>query len=313
MEKTSHPIREHSVGRSFLFLLIGAVCIGFAPIFAKLALETGKVSPAAAGFWRMFFGSLCLSLIWSKSFAALKMTKSEWKKTGWFFALPGFCFAGDLSLWHWSFEFTSIANAAILANLAAIFVPMIGYFFFGERLGIKFFLGALVAFLGLVWLIFSGHQNILNGHTHEDQMFGDFLGLITAFFYSGYLLTTKKYLNRYPTSLIMIFSSGWAAVFLIIVSLARGGNILPQTREGWLYCFLLGAVSQMTGQGLVAVAMQRLSASVSSVTLLLAPLFSSIFGVYILSQGLSFIQILSAFVVMGGIGYATLQYRTKRP
>ena len=37
-------------------------------------------------------------------------------------ALAGIFFAGDLSVWHWSILFTSVANSTLLANFAPIFV-----------------------------------------------------------------------------------------------------------------------------------------------------------------------------------------------
>lgn len=304
----SLQLQQKSMTYAYICLTVGAMCIGFAPIFAKIAVQEGSISPIAAGFWRMFFGSLTLAIGWAGSVFRLPLSREYLKRSDFLFVLPGLFFAVDLSVWHWSFEYTSIANASILANVASIIVPIVSLVFFGERLRGKFFVGAVIAFFGLVVLIHSGHSNLLSGRSHSDQALGDGLAFLAAFMYSGYLISTKRYVNRFPTFIIMVLSSAWSAIILLVVVFVKGGVLFPKTFLGWVYAIALGIVAQALGQGLVARAMRNLSASVSSVTLLLAPLLSALYGVIILQQPLSLYQILAGGIVIGGIVYAGKHY-----
>ena len=80
------------VKSSVLMVIIGAVMISFSGVYVKLA----HVSPTVSGFYRMFFGGICLVLI-----VVLKKDKI-WDGLGTFILslLCGLFFALDLFVWH---------------------------------------------------------------------------------------------------------------------------------------------------------------------------------------------------------------------
>ena len=85
-------------------LALGALAIGFAPVFAAFALkpEYGGFGPASIGFYRVFFA---LPLMWLVLWAAPEKShpapRREKRPTG-LLALAGFFFAVDLVSWHLS-------------------------------------------------------------------------------------------------------------------------------------------------------------------------------------------------------------------
>src|SRR5690242_7592949 len=94
-------------------LFVGATFIALSPIFVRLS----DVGPTASAFWRV---ALAAPLLWPLVLASRRGGEAvlPWK---WLLA-AGAAFAGDLAFWHWSIRFTSVANATLLANLAAPFV-----------------------------------------------------------------------------------------------------------------------------------------------------------------------------------------------
>src|SRR5438552_8788813 len=153
-----HPIRNpHSAirnpqsgVRAFLALIGGATGIGFAPVLVRLS-ETG---PSATAFYRLLFA---LPLLWL--WASMDQRKpSSFRRPGSRrdFALlivAGLFFTGDLSIWHWSLQFTTVANATLLTNLAPIFVTVGARIVFGDRVTPGFVLGMTLALGGAVLLV----------------------------------------------------------------------------------------------------------------------------------------------------------------
>src|SRR3954469_11143137 len=104
-------------------LLTGATFIALSPIFVRLA----DVGPTASAFWRV---ALAAPLLWLLALATRRTTplSIDWKRLGG----AGLAFAGDLGFWHWSIRFTSVANSTLLANLAAPFVTIVVWIFWGR-------------------------------------------------------------------------------------------------------------------------------------------------------------------------------------
>ena len=99
------------MNRSVAALLLGAVGIAFAPIFVRLS----PLAPTATAFWRL---ALAAPLLWLWVRAERRPLPGSWRPLIW----PGVFFAGDLALWHWSLQFTSVANSTLLANTMPVFV-----------------------------------------------------------------------------------------------------------------------------------------------------------------------------------------------
>ena len=128
--------------RSFLLLVAGAVAIGFAPIFVRLA-STG---PIATAFWRM---AIAVPVLWmfvrqqndtSSGFAAFR-SPLVW--------LAGVAFALDLAAWHFSIRLTSVTNATLLANCAVLLVPLFSWAFLRRPVGANTLGCGLLAFFGM--------------------------------------------------------------------------------------------------------------------------------------------------------------------
>ena len=72
--------------------------------------------------------------------------------------LAGLFFAGDLSVWHWSILFTSVANSTLLANFAPIFVALGAWLAFGQRVTRSFLIAMSLALIGTSLMVGSSFQ-----------------------------------------------------------------------------------------------------------------------------------------------------------
>lgn len=280
---------------AIIILLLGALCIAFAPIFVRLS----ELGPSATAFYRLLFS---LPVLWSWMALDWKSNPSGRRPAGWrdyrLLALAGVFFAGDLAVWHWSIRLTSVANATLLANFAPIFVTLGAYGIFGERFSKTFLFGMVCAICGVVILL---GDSIHISHRH---LLGDICGLVTAVFYGSYILTVGRLRATFSTATIMAWSGLTTCLVLVPITLLSGESFVAATPGGWLVLVGLALISQVSGQGMIAYALAHLSTAFGSVALLLQPVLAAVFAWVLFREGLSPFQLGGGVVVLTGVYFA---------
>ena len=279
--------------KALVSLIFGAVIIALAPIFVRLS----ELDPIATAFYRMalalpffiFWGAI--SQRWGQK-VAWRHAFLPKKRLTW---LAGFCFAGDLALWHWSIHFTSVANATLMANLAPIFVTLFAFVVFRHRFKLSFLLGIAAALIGAVLLI-QGGLSFGTG-----SLLGDGLGIATAMFYAGYILAVSELRKEESTFSVMLSTTWVSTLFLLPLMLATESNVLPTSSNAWGVLVLLALLPQCLGQGLIAYGMAHLPAAYSSISLLVQPVAAAILAWSLLNEGMGPVQVLGAIVVLAAI------------
>ena len=109
--------------KNFFILCLGAGLIGLAPMFVRWS----ELSPSWILFYRMFLALPFLALL-NIYFNRSDAFKLKSKKNFLLVAVASFAFAADMSAWHWSIEFTSVANATIFVNTASVYLVLFGVF-----------------------------------------------------------------------------------------------------------------------------------------------------------------------------------------
>jgi drug/metabolite transporter (DMT)-like permease len=304
--RTSEPISDARADAGFCAgfqparfalasLLAGAFAIGFAPIFVRLS----ELGPTATAFHRLL---LALPALWlwnalstrNGDAAARPSSRSDYVGL----AAAGVFFAGDLACWHWSINFTSVANATLLANFAPVFVALAGFAFFGERFSRMFIIGMAVALACACVLM--GQSFTLS----PINLLGDALGLVTAAFYAGYIVSVGRLRAKFSTATIMAWSGLVTCLTLFPVALGSGEDLVPMTFSGWAVLIGFALLSHAGGQSLIAYALAHLSAAFSSVSLLLQPAVAPVLAWVILGEALGSYQGLGALMILVGIYFA---------
>lgn len=268
-------------------LFAGAVFIALSPIWVRVS----EVGPTASAFWRVM---LAAPLLWIICLA--NPAGAAPRPNPRLLAAAGIAFAGDLAFWHWSIQYTSVANSTLLANLASIFVTLSAWVLWKQRPTRLFLAGLATALLGTALLVRAS----LGISAHA--LLGDALGVVTAMFYAGYLLSVKQLRDLGTATLrLMAVTTTITAALLLPVALASGEALLPPTAASWLKLLGLAWVSHCAGQGLIAYALAHLGASFSSVGLLLQPVLAGAFAWLLLAEPLSATQIAGGVIVLAGI------------
>jgi drug/metabolite transporter (DMT)-like permease len=269
-------------------LFAGACAISSSGIFVRLS-ETG---PTATAFWR---GALALPFLAVWAWAEARRDGSRWYR--WisdariFWA--GVFFTGDLALWHWSLLLTSVTLSTLEANLAPVFVVLIGWLLWRKRPQRLFVVALVIAFIGVL-LIVSPKLGQARG-----ALTGDLLGLGTAAFYAAYMIAVARLGTTYGTGAIMLRTTLIFTVLLAPLMIAQ--KIFPDTAHGWVLLLGLALIAQVVGQGLIAYALAHLPASFSSVALSVQPLAASLYAASLLGERLALVQIGGGVIVLAAI------------
>lgn len=281
----------HPVGRSLLALILGAMAIGFAPIFVRFS----EVGPTATAFWRIALALPVLALWCARERRHLSYAGLPWLLLG----FSGLMFAMDLSIWHWSIHFTTVANSTLLTNLAAVFVPLLAWLFLRQRVSRKFLVAMVIAIAGTVLLVGK------NAHISPTTLKGDALGVTTALFYAGYILGVKASRDRgVGTGTIMAIGGVVTAAVLLTVSLLTEDRLLPHSLNGWIVLCALAWVSQLGGQSLITYSLAGLPASLASLGLLIQPATAAIAAWALLGESLAPAQLAGGVILLIGLWLA---------
>ena len=278
----------------FLILAFGAVLIGFAPIFVKLS----ELSSSAITFYRMLLAIPFLFILNFKLNRTFKFKVNN-KKTFLFTALASLAFTTDLTLWHYSMNITSVSNATIIVNSSPVFVAILAYIFFKEKLSKSFITSFSITYAGILGLIYFSNNYASGG------IIGDIFCLIAAFFYGIYLLIIAK-LGKENSLNIIFYTTLFCCLFSIVPMLIQGGKLIPSDSFEWINLVLLAVLCQFGGQYLITHGIGKISASEGSVGLLMQPITATILAGFLFGEILNIIQIIFIFVALFGIYLARI-------
>ena len=282
----------------FFILLLGVAFLASGGVFVRLS-ELGTIATA---FYRILL-AMPLALAWGQCSASPRQRKSAADLPRGDFVL--FIFSGaflalDLILWHISFHHTTVANANLFCNLIPFVVVPVSWLLFGERVSRVFLTGLCVAVVG-VFVLMSGKIS-----PSPENFLGDFLAMGTAVFYGLYFLTVGRLRARYNAGEILFWGGFSCMAVLLFAAMVWEGRLIPATLQGWAWLLCLAMVSQIGGQGLVAVSLGRLPIAFSSVAVLTQPVIAAGYALLMFSETLSAVEMLGATIVMLGIWIAKL-------
>jgi len=254
------------------------------------------VGPNATNLWRFLF-ALPILAVW----AAVSRPIPSRTQTLWL-VLAGLLFGLEISLWAVALNLTTITNATLLVNLTPVFAALFGWLWFKERLSPAILAGGAVALAGAITLALARAQTGGGpAGAPEHGWLGDWLSLLGALFYAGYLMIVRAMGKDVSVGAVMFWATLAAACVAAGISFALGETMLPQTWFGWALVIGLGVLVQAGGQGLIAYGVGRLPIVVSTVLLWMQPLVAAALSWMLFDEALSATALFGAALVLAGI------------
>ena len=274
--------------------------IGWSAILVRWSGVSGLVS----AFYRLAFATIAF-VPWR--IAVHRKTPSARGESHRAAIIAGILFAVDLAFFNTAVMMTSAANASLLGVNAPIFVAFGGWMLFGERPHLRFWIGFVLAFAGLVAIVGA---DVL---VHPKLGLGDLFAVLGALCYGLYLLYVQQSRAGMDTLTFSLWSVGVGALCLLPVCLIARQPLAGFNARTWGALVALALVSQVMGQLFVAHALGRLPATLSSIVLLAQAPITALLAWPLLGEPLHAIQVLGGAMVLAGIVVVNFDRLGPRP
>ena len=281
-------------------LFLGIFTVSFAAIFIRLSEQ--EIGPYATIAHRYWIATVALGL-WV-GFQQFRKNRQDpevkpsqpLSRREWILLIAAGIIAGlDMSLWALSLTQTSVANAAVLGNLAPVFTTLGTWLIWKQGFDNRFLMGLALALGGAFTLGIEDFQ-LVPAHLQ-----GDAIALVSAVFFSAYLLTVEQLRVRLSATTVLLGCSAVASIVSTAIALGFEEHFFPTSWQGWLAIMGLALISQTVGQSLVAYSLNQLSSGLVAIAFLLEPVIAAGIAWVLFAETLSILNAVGFSLVIFGI------------
>jgi len=229
------------------------------------------------GFWRMFIAAVLLTgwVFWYK-----KMPWPKFEKKLWWLVLSGVFFFLHLWSYKYAAKNTSIANTMILFSTNPVWATAGSILLFNEKLTFRVILAYILAIVGIVILLYK------QMHFHGQTLNGDMSALISALFYSAFMLAGKKSRQLYPNLIVSNLQYVVCAFLFLIVSFVINDSLAGYDRISWTAVIGQVLIPTFLGHFLMTYLVQYMDLSLMTCGKLVEPIFAAIIAYFVFNETL---------------------------
>lgn len=286
----------------YLALLAGILFLSLSALFVRWSTAPGTVT----SLYRMSLAALTLTPIFVLNRWRSRPRSAEAGSAGigWLLfpkaallagILGGVLSALDHGTWSTSIGMTRVANATLLNNTAPIWVGLVAWFIFRERLRKTFWLGLALTMTGAT--IVLGSDMLI----HPLLSWGDLVALLSGLFYAAYFLVTQRARRMLDTLSYMWLADLAAAFTLLLINLAMRQPLSGFPAQTYLAFVGAALISQVAGHISLSYALGHLPASVVSPTMIAQPVLTALLAIPLVGEGLQPGQWIGGLAVLAGI------------
>jgi len=152
----------------------------------------------------------------------------------------GLLFAVNLVFFILSMRRTSAVNAVVIASMQPVLLLAVGHRLFGERPHRSVYIGAVVAFGGVV-VAMAG-----SGANEVATWSGDLLAVATTVLFAAYYVVSKQARAELDSTTYQLSLTVVAAVAMLPIALIAEGGLAVPSGENWV---LVAAMAVLPGTG----------------------------------------------------------------
>lgn len=309
---SSVPSSHSNLARGYPIALLSAAILSTTAILIRYLTQTYALPPLVLAFWRDSFVALTLLLVFMGFRPGLLIIGRV--QIG-FLVGYGLVLAFFNALWTMSVVLNGAAVSTVLAYSSGAFTALLGWWLLKERLSWAKIVAVLLSLVGCALV-----SEAIYAEAWRSNLIGILTGLLSGLLYAIYSLmgrsAAQRGLNPWST---LLYTFGFAAVFLFIFNLLPVGMLLPgslpspvATRPadffwlgtawaGWLILFVLAAGPTVLGFGLYNISLGYLPSSVANLILTLEPVFTAVIAYALLGERMKAIQIAGGVLILLGL------------
>ncbi len=262
-------------------------------IWSKLAFNT--YHPFTVLFFRLSIAGTIL-FVFSKSLGILQKIKKEDYKTLLLLSFfePFLYFIGE----NFGLQLVSASTASILIATIPLFMPLLGYYFFKERVTRNNIFGVIISVIGVLFVIINKDFS-LSGHP-----LGIVLLLLAVFSALGYTVVLKRITYKYNTFTIVSWQNLIASIVFFpffFFSDYQGFSKIGFIQADFIYIILLALFASNIAFILYTYALKSFGVAKVGVYTNLIPIFTIIVSYFVLDEKLGILKYLGIALVIAGL------------
>ncbi|MEX0582522.1 MAG: DMT family transporter [Sneathiella sp.] len=288
-------LKKTSNVKAYLLLTLTTTCWAMNAILGRLAVD--QISPIALVSLRWLLVVILMSIV------AQGHLRRDWpilkKHLLYILVMGAFGFTGFNMLFYLAAHTTTAINIGILQGAIPVFVLMLAFIFFKEKVTALQSIGVAVTIFGVVIIASGGSLGRL-ASLEINQ--GDALMLLACALYSGYTVSLRY---RPEISALSFLSVMAIAAFLTSIPFtlieASLGHFQAPTPTGWVIVVMVALFPSIIAQIAFMTGVRIIGPGRAGIFVNLVPIFASIFAVTFLDEPFEFYHGAALALVLFGI------------
>lgn len=198
-------------------------------------------------------------------------------------------------------HYTSAINASLMNSTTPIVIFLLSFLFIREKLSIKQWIGALISFTGVIFIISQGSLELITTFSFNT---GDLIMIVAVLSWGTYSLLVKQFSDRLPGDSTFLASIMLGIIMLspffiyewMTTPVAVTWSI--KTIGAILYIGILASIVAFLSWNSGVV---RLGASRAGIFLNFIPLFATVFAIIFIGESIQMSQVVGALFVISGV------------
>ncbi len=286
-------MKPHSLG--IIQIILSGFMFSFIGLIGKIAFERGIGSMELLGF-RFVFSSLIIFLfmmLFNRS-----LLKTSLKNILLFAALGVGGYSMMAITFFFALESISASLCVLLLYTYPIMVALIGHFFLKEKISKEKAIYFILALVGLVMLV--------SGEIEVRQIQGIIYGILSAVFYSLYIVLSKVYVKDTPAFTAIFYVQLASAILAVSLSFSGMDRFLSVIVHSYGLILFFALVCSLGAMVLFMDGLKKIKSWEASILSLAEPMFGVLLSVFFLGDKLSVLKVVGGLIVLGSLAMISL-------
>jgi drug/metabolite transporter (DMT)-like permease len=286
-----------------LILIIGVIAVSTAAIFIRLLQQTANLNTLGFSVFMAASRLIISSIIILPAWGNLRQDKCP--QSAYYYAIgAGFCLAMHFACWISSLSYTSIAISTTLVTTNPLWVTIISWLWFKEKISKLTFFGIMIALIGG---IFIANQDININSINSSPFMGNILALIAAIMASFYLILGRQAQHHglsIKSYIVVAYTTG--AVILFPLPFLFNTSYLSYSNLVYFYLLLMAIIPQLIGHTSFNWAIKFTSPTLVSLAILFEPIGASFLAWLLFGEEIAQGVLIGAIILLLGVAIAII-------
>ena len=275
-----------------IMIVVGIMGISLSAIFVKYSTAPSAVTAAFRLLWTVAF---LTPVVFGKKTVRQELRSLEPKMAA-LSILSGLFLAVHFVLWFDSLQHTTVASSTTIVCTEVVWVCLGFCLILKGRISGKALAAIGVTLVGSALIAWSDSGS-------GSHLYGDILALLSAVAVGAYTLIGRIVRSKVSTTVYTYLVYTACAAFLVATCLIQGVGLFGYGLSAPIVGLLLSLFSTILGHSIFSWCLKYFSPSFVSASKLCEPVVAAIFAVFLFGEIPTWLQILGAVLILGGVLY----------